>query len=516
MRASGDTRLVPSCAPAQRALAFQRRGWDSNPRTGRTRSTAFKAAAFNRSATPPGTGCSLTNYACADGCAVAATGRAISVASRRRSSGRRPASSSPRSSARAAERGLHGARARARALVHRRRAHRRGDDPLDRARPGARRSIRAAGLVKVEAGIVLARPQPAPRRARPGVREPRRHRPPDARRRDLDRHPRHRRRACATSRPRSRRSSWCSPTAARVEISAPTDPAALARGAGRPRRARDRSTRSTLRGRPRLHARPRRPPAAARRDARRASTSSRRPTTTSSSTSSPTPRRRSAARRRRTDEPPQPRAAAAVYAQEVVLENWVGRRLRARRHARFPARSRASSRLAAAGTGRATKVDRSFRVFASERRVRFTEMEYGIPREHAAEAVRRVLEIAARPEHRVAFPIEVRFAAGDDVAAQPRARARHRLHRRPPGPQARLGALLPRRSRRSWTPTAAARTGASATSRPRRRWRRATRAGTTSSGCERDSTRRASSATRTSSACSDHQHEQLSATTTPN
>jgi L-gulonolactone oxidase len=41
-------------------------------------------------------------------------------------------------------------------------------------------------------------------------------------------------------------------------------------------------------------------------------------------------------------------------------------------------------------------------------------MEYGIPREHAAEAVPRVLEIAAKPEHAVAFPIEVRFVSADD------------------------------------------------------------------------------------------------------
>jgi FAD/FMN-containing dehydrogenase len=73
------------------------------------------------------------------------------------------------------------------------------------------------------------------------------------------------------------------------------------------------------------------------------------------------------------------------------------------------------SRLAAGGVGRSTKIDRSYRVFASERRIRFTEMEYGIPREHAAEAVRRVLHLAARPEHQVAYPIEVRFVAADDV-----------------------------------------------------------------------------------------------------
>ena len=118
---------------------------------------------------------------------------------------------------------------------------------------------------------------------------------------------------------------------------------------------------------------------------------------------------------RRADGPPQPRSRAAVYAREVALENWVGQ-LFALGARRFPKQIPRLSRAAAAGTGRATKVDRSFRVFASERRIKFTEMEYGIPREHAAEAVRRVLHLAARPEHRVAFPIEVRFAAGDDLA----------------------------------------------------------------------------------------------------
>ncbi len=117
---------------------------------------------------------------------------------------------------------------------------------------------------------------------------------------------------------------------------------------------------------------------------------------------------------RRTDEPPRPRPAPLVYAQEVMLENWVGGAFAlAARH--LPGQIPRIARLAAAGTGRSTKVDRSYAVFASERRIRFTEMEYGIPREHAAEAVRRVLHLAARPELRVAYPIEVRFAAADDV-----------------------------------------------------------------------------------------------------
>jgi L-gulono-1,4-lactone dehydrogenase len=115
---------------------------------------------------------------------------------------------------------------------------------------------------------------------------------------------------------------------------------------------------------------------------------------------------------RRTDEPPRPRNAALVYAQEVMLENWVGGAFTfVGRH--IPSLTPRLAKLAAAGTGRARKVDRSFKVFASERRIKFTEMEYAIPREHAAEAVPRVLEVAARPEHPVAFPIEVRFASAD-------------------------------------------------------------------------------------------------------
>jgi L-gulono-1,4-lactone dehydrogenase len=117
---------------------------------------------------------------------------------------------------------------------------------------------------------------------------------------------------------------------------------------------------------------------------------------------------------RRTDEPPRPRSRARVYAQEVMLENWVGQ-LFAAAGRRFPSQIPRLARLAARGVGHSTKVDRSFRVFASERRIRFTEMEYGIPRAHAREAVERVLELAGRPELRVAYPIEVRFVAADDA-----------------------------------------------------------------------------------------------------
>ena len=121
---------------------------------------------------------------------------------------------------------------------------------------------------------------------------------------------------------------------------------------------------------------------------------------------------------RRTDEPPAPKPAAAVYLQEVVLENWVGSAF-AFAGRTFPGRAPALAKIASRGVGRSTKVDRSYKVFASERRIKFTEMEYCVPRERAAEVVPRVLEIAARPELGVAFPIEVRFVAADDADLSP-------------------------------------------------------------------------------------------------
>jgi len=120
----------------------------------------------------------------------------------------------------------------------------------------------------------------------------------------------------------------------------------------------------------------------------------------------------------RTQAPAQPRGRAAVYAQEVIVENWVAAAFaQVARH--VPAAIPTLSRLAASGAGKSRKLDSSFRVYASERRLKFTEMEYAIPRENAREAIERVLEIASRPEFEVCFPIEVRFVAGDDAMLSP-------------------------------------------------------------------------------------------------
>jgi FAD-linked oxidoreductase len=73
------------------------------------------------------------------------------------------------------------------------------------------------------------------------------------------------------------------------------------------------------------------------------------------------------------------------------------------------------NRLMAAQMAAAEYVDRSYRVFTSPRRVRFVEMEYGVPRAAIQEALAGLRAAAARHARAVTFPVEVRFAAADDV-----------------------------------------------------------------------------------------------------
>jgi L-gulonolactone oxidase len=120
----------------------------------------------------------------------------------------------------------------------------------------------------------------------------------------------------------------------------------------------------------------------------------------------------------RTDEEPRPPNPVSRYVQEVMIENWALGAV-ARLGRRSPSRIPELSRWVSSKLGNATRVDRSYRVFASQRRVRFTEMEYAIPRRHTAEAVPRVLEAAEAADPPVGFPIEVRFVAGDDAMLSP-------------------------------------------------------------------------------------------------
>lgn len=121
---------------------------------------------------------------------------------------------------------------------------------------------------------------------------------------------------------------------------------------------------------------------------------------------------------RRVDRAPEPPSRARAWLDDVLLRNHVfGLACAAGRRA--PRLIPRINRLLARASGGTRRVDRSYRVFASPRLVRFTEMEYALPRERTAEAVRAVLDVAERPDFAVPFPIEVRFVAPDDAFLSP-------------------------------------------------------------------------------------------------
>jgi L-gulono-1,4-lactone dehydrogenase len=116
----------------------------------------------------------------------------------------------------------------------------------------------------------------------------------------------------------------------------------------------------------------------------------------------------------RTTSPPRPRGRLSAYANDVLLTNHAFGlfcRIARRLPGAIPQINRLVTRLA----GRSERVERSASIFASPRLVRFTEMEYALPRERTPEAVRRVMEMIESRGLAVPFPIEVRTAAGDDA-----------------------------------------------------------------------------------------------------
>jgi L-gulono-1,4-lactone dehydrogenase len=116
----------------------------------------------------------------------------------------------------------------------------------------------------------------------------------------------------------------------------------------------------------------------------------------------------------RTDQPPRPRGRVSAYANDVLLTNHAfGLLCRAGR--RFPRRIPQLNRLVTRLAGASTRVDRSDRIFVSPRLVRFTEMEYALPRERTPEAVERTMALVSSRDFAVPFPIEVRTVAPDDA-----------------------------------------------------------------------------------------------------
>jgi L-gulonolactone oxidase len=119
-------------------------------------------------------------------------------------------------------------------------------------------------------------------------------------------------------------------------------------------------------------------------------------------------------RMRRSHEEPHPTAHWKRVLEEQLLENAaLGAVCRVGRI--FPPLAPRLNRFVAGAVSESRVEDRPFRVYATRRAVHFTEMEYAIPRQHAREAIERVLDLVPRRRLPILFPIEVRFSAPDEA-----------------------------------------------------------------------------------------------------
>ncbi|MCW2998574.1 MAG: FAD-linked oxidoreductase [Solirubrobacterales bacterium] len=120
----------------------------------------------------------------------------------------------------------------------------------------------------------------------------------------------------------------------------------------------------------------------------------------------------------RTQADPRPRGRVGTYVRDELLTNKGFEaicRLGRARPSLIPRLNRAATALG----GASAHTDRSYRVFATPRSVRFNELEYAIPREHAATAVRAVLSMIEERRVPISFPLEVRTVAPDDALLSP-------------------------------------------------------------------------------------------------
>ena len=85
----------------------------------------------------------------------------------------------------------------------------------------------------------------------------------------------------------------------------------------------------------------------------------------------------------------------------------------------MPGMCRSISRFSAWSIPSVTEVNYSQLVYPTPRLVRFQEMEYNLPAEHFADAIREIRECIQRNKFDVHFPIECRFVHADDIWLSP-------------------------------------------------------------------------------------------------
>jgi L-gulono-1,4-lactone dehydrogenase len=114
------------------------------------------------------------------------------------------------------------------------------------------------------------------------------------------------------------------------------------------------------------------------------------------------------------DAPLKPLSRTRRWFDDILMSNTFFAGTTALQH-RLPGMTPRINRISTRLTGNRAFSDRSYRVFATERRVRFREMEYAIPQDQIPEVLREIKALIERKGWTVSFPVEVRAAARDDL-----------------------------------------------------------------------------------------------------
>ncbi|SEG37776.1 FAD-linked oxidoreductase [Nonomuraea solani] len=112
--------------------------------------------------------------------------------------------------------------------------------------------------------------------------------------------------------------------------------------------------------------------------------------------------------------PARPPGAVRHWLDNVFLENTVFGAACAV-GGRFPDLIPRINEVSAAALGDSEAVDVSYKVFTARRDVRFLEMEYAVPREHLAQALRETRDLIERMDWKITFPVEVRVTPPSDA-----------------------------------------------------------------------------------------------------
>jgi FAD-linked oxidoreductase len=115
----------------------------------------------------------------------------------------------------------------------------------------------------------------------------------------------------------------------------------------------------------------------------------------------------------RTVDPPQPLSKLRSFVEDDLMENRLFGLLNRIGNA-APRTVTPLTRMAARAQGARTYTDVASRVFVAQRRVRFREMEYAVPREAGMAALAEARAVIDRHDWPISFPVEIRSAPADD------------------------------------------------------------------------------------------------------